>query len=100
MNGPQQWKPSGVRKNERRSIMTHTHTSSVPHPAKSKAGRVLLSSLSSLSLPLLSLALARTAGCKSNAGPPDDASLGTAVQTRITSDSALANEPIQPSVQN
>jgi hypothetical protein len=39
------------------------------------------------------------AGCKSSAPPTDDASLTTALQTRLTADSALGNEPIQSSVQ-
>ncbi|HMF62493.1 MAG TPA: BON domain-containing protein [Edaphobacter sp.] len=43
------------------------------------------------------------AGCKStqSAAPAaDDATISTALQTRIAGDSALANEPIQTSVQN
>ena len=43
------------------------------------------------------------AGCKSTpaaATPVDDASLSTSIRSRITSDSALAREPIQASVQN
>lgn len=48
----------------------------------------------------LSLALS-TAGCKSASTPAtDDASLTTAVHSRLTSDSALSNEPIQSSVEN
>jgi osmotically-inducible protein OsmY len=42
------------------------------------------------------------AGCKSTsaAAPADDASLSTSIRSRLTSDSALAKEPIQASVQN
>jgi BON domain len=42
------------------------------------------------------------AGCKSTsaAAPVDDASLSTSIRSRLTSDSALAKEPIQASVQN
>lgn len=49
----------------------------------------------------LALALG-LAGCKSApSGPPtDDASLTTALQSRITSDGALSAEPIQPSVKD
>lgn len=48
----------------------------------------------------LSLALS-VAGCKSAPAPKtDDATLGAAVQSRLTSDSALSTEPIQSSVQN
>jgi hypothetical protein len=39
------------------------------------------------------------AGCKSSTPPTDDASLTTALQSRLTADSALSNEPIQSSVQ-
>ncbi len=39
------------------------------------------------------------AGCKSSAPSTDDASLTSALQTRLTADSALSNEPIQSSVQ-
>jgi hypothetical protein len=39
------------------------------------------------------------AGCKSSAPPTDDASLTAALQTRLTADNALSNEPIQSSVQ-
>ena len=53
----------------------------------------------SVLLPTLALALIIIAsGCKT--APANDASLSTTVQSRITSDRALANEPIQPSVQN
>jgi outer membrane biosynthesis protein TonB len=50
----------------------------------------------------LTLALS-VAGCKSStpaAPPADDASLTTAVHSRLTGDSALATEPIMTSVQN
>jgi len=50
----------------------------------------------------LSLGLAMT-GCKSAtpaAAPVDDASISTAVQNRISGDSALSAEPIQTGVQN
>lgn len=42
------------------------------------------------------------AGCKSQApaAPTDDASLSSALQSRIAGDSAIKNEPIQTSVQN
>ncbi len=42
------------------------------------------------------------AGCKSSApsAPTDDASLTSALQSRIASDGALSTEPIQSSVQN
>jgi BON domain len=39
------------------------------------------------------------AGCKSSAPPTDDAGLTAALQSRLTGDSALSNEPIQSSVQ-
>jgi hypothetical protein len=39
------------------------------------------------------------AGCKSSAPPTDDAGLTAALQSRISGDSALSNEPIQSSVQ-
>jgi osmotically-inducible protein OsmY len=39
------------------------------------------------------------AGCKSSAPPTDDAGLTAALQSRLTADSALNNEPIQSSVQ-
>jgi hypothetical protein len=53
----------------------------------------------SVLLPTLALALIVIAsGCKT--APANDASLSTTVQSRITSDRALANEPIQPSVKN
>jgi hypothetical protein len=43
-----------------------------------------------------------TTGCKSTpaAAPVDDASLSSALQTRVAGDSALSAEPIQTSVQN
>jgi hypothetical protein len=47
----------------------------------------------------LSLALS-TAGCKSSSAPTDDATLATAVHTRLTSDGALSTESIQSSVEN
>jgi outer membrane biosynthesis protein TonB len=48
----------------------------------------------------LSLALS-TAGCKSASAPvTDDATLATAVHSRLASDSALSNESIQSSVEN
>lgn len=50
--------------------------------------------------PALAFALILTAGCKTATAPATDASLGTAVQSRIASDAALANEPIQAAVQN
>jgi outer membrane biosynthesis protein TonB len=40
------------------------------------------------------------AGCKRSTPPPDDASLNSAVQTRIADDSALQSESIQVSVQD
>jgi hypothetical protein len=40
------------------------------------------------------------AGCKKAPPPPDDAALSSAVQSRLTGDSALQSEPIQASVQN
>ena len=44
---------------------------------------------------LATLALALTAtGCKS-APPPDDAAVNTALQAKLTSDTAIAAEPIQ-----
>jgi hypothetical protein len=39
------------------------------------------------------------AGCKSSAPPTDDAGLTAALQSRLTGDAALSNEPIQSSVQ-
>lgn len=39
-------------------------------------------------------------GCKKSAAPPDDAALTTAVQTRISGDSALQPESIQATVQD
>ena len=50
-----------------------------------------------LAVPLLGLSLA--GGCK-RATPVTDESLTSAVQTRISGDSAIASEPIQSSVQN
>jgi hypothetical protein len=47
----------------------------------------------------LALVLA-LAGCKSSPPPADDASLTTALQSRIAGDGALSAEPIQSSVQN
>lgn len=48
----------------------------------------------------LSLAIAFS-GCKNSASTPvDDATLSTALQSRIAGDSALSTEPIQTSVQN
>jgi outer membrane biosynthesis protein TonB len=52
---------------------------------------------------IAALALAfGTAGCKSTPQAPaiDDATLSTALQTRIAGDNALSSEPIQTSVQN
>lgn len=40
------------------------------------------------------------AGCKKATPPPDDAALSSAVQARLTGDTALQSEPIQASVQN
>lgn len=40
------------------------------------------------------------AGCKQSAPPPNDAALGSALQSRIAGDSALKSEPIQTSVHN
>ncbi|WP_348268568.1 BON domain-containing protein [Edaphobacter paludis] len=40
------------------------------------------------------------AGCQKATPPPDDAALSSAVQARLTGDSALQSEPIQASVQN
>ncbi len=40
------------------------------------------------------------AGCKKATPPPDDAALNSAVQARLSGDSALQSEPIQASVQN
>jgi hypothetical protein len=40
------------------------------------------------------------AGCKSSPPPADDASLTTALQTRITGDAALSAEPIQAAVKD
>jgi hypothetical protein len=51
-------------------------------------------------VPALTIALLLTAGCKTAATPATDASLNTAVHSRIASDGALANEPIQAAVQN
>ncbi|NYF81289.1 BON domain-containing protein [Granulicella arctica] len=50
-------------------------------------------------LAALALTLA-VAGCKSAPPPPDDTALNAAVQTKITSDSAISTEPIQSSVQS
>ena len=47
----------------------------------------------------LSLALAFS-GCKSSAPATDDATLSTALQSRIAGDSALSAESIQTTVQN
>ncbi|HTD95685.1 MAG TPA: BON domain-containing protein, partial [Edaphobacter sp.] len=52
---------------------------------------------------LTALALALTfAGCKkpTPAAPVDDASLSSALQSRLAADNALSTEPIQASVQN
>ena len=66
------------------------------HPSAPLANRA-----TSVLLPTLALSLVIIAsGCKTTAAPPNDASLSTAVQSRITSDGALANEPIQAAVQN
>ncbi|WP_213807665.1 BON domain-containing protein [Granulicella sp. dw_53] len=61
--------------------------------AKGSAPRVLVAALG--------LALAFSVGCKSKpAAPADDASLSSALASRISGDSALASEPIQASVQD
>jgi BON domain len=48
---------------------------------------------------ILTLAIT-ISGCKSHPAPPDDTSLNAAIQSRITSDSALSTEPIQSTVQS
>jgi BON domain len=69
----------------------HHHPRQVSPLQPARAARVLL--------PTLALALIVIAsGCKT--APANDASLSTAVQSRITSDGALANEPIQTASQN
>jgi hypothetical protein len=58
--------------------------------------------LSSIRSVLAAAALALVlgfAGCKTSPAPTDDASLTAALQTRISGDSALTTEAIQPSVQ-
>jgi hypothetical protein len=60
---------------------------------------------SSFRAPLLILALSlalpfATTGCKSAPKVADDASLNSALQSRISGDGAIASEPIQASVQN
>jgi hypothetical protein len=63
------------------------------------ATRNLSTSRAILATAALTLALA-AAGCKSSApAPTDDAALTAALQSRISGDTALSNEPIQPSVQ-
>ncbi len=64
------------------------------HPSESVANRATRVVLPTLTLALIII----TSGCKT--APVSDASLTTAVHSRITADGALANEPIQPSVQN
>ncbi len=54
-------------------------------------------SIAFLAVPVLGLSL--VAGCK-RAAPMTDESLASAVQTRLSGDSAIASEPIQSSVQN
>lgn len=62
---------------------------------------IRLNSLRSVSTAALLAASLSLAGCKSQApGPADDASLSSALQSRIAGDSAIKNEPIQTSVQN
>jgi hypothetical protein len=48
---------------------------------------------------ILTLAIT-ISGCKSHPAPLDDTSLNAALQSRITSDSALSTEPIQSTVQS
>jgi BON domain len=52
-----------------------------------------------LAATVLSLAIT-ISGCKSHPAPPDDTALNAAIQSRITSDSALSTEPIQSTVQS
>ena len=60
-------------------------------PVANRAKRVVLPTLTLAAIIII-------AGCKT--APVSDAALTTAVHSRITADGALANEPIQPSVQN
>lgn len=63
------------------------------------AHRILFATRGIASATLLVLALSFS-GCKKAVVPPDDAALGSALQARIASDSALKVEPIQTSVEN
>ncbi len=56
-------------------------------------------SRSFVAIPALALVLA-VSGCKSTPPPPDDATLSTALQSRISGDSALSSESIQTSVKD
>lgn len=56
-------------------------------------------SRSFVAIPALALVLV-VSGCKSTPPPPDDATLGTALQSRISGDSALSSESIQTSVKD
>jgi outer membrane biosynthesis protein TonB len=62
------------------------------------ASRNLSNTHAILAASALALALG-FAGCKNSTAPTDDASLTAALQTRISGDSALTTEAIQPSVQ-
>jgi len=61
--------------------------------------RILSAPRAMASATVLALAFS-FAGCKQSAPPPDDASLSSALQNRIASDSVLKAESIQTSVQN
>ena len=65
-------------------------------PSASLANRATSALLPTLALTLIIIA----SGCKTTAAPPSDQSLSTAVQSRLASDNALANEPIQAAAQN
>ncbi|HEY6375318.1 MAG TPA: BON domain-containing protein [Edaphobacter sp.] len=63
------------------------------------AKRILSAPRTIAAVTALSLALAFS-GCKSSSAPTDDATLNTALQSRIAGDKALSAESIQASVQN
>lgn len=52
-----------------------------------------------IAIPALALVLA-VSGCKSTPPPPDDTTLSTALQSRISGDNALSSESIQTSVKD
>lgn len=79
--------------------------SRIIHPTDTSSPRFAAAPASSSGLLIAALGLALSfgaAGCKSTPAAPatDDATLGTALHSRISGDSALSAEPIQTSVQN